>query len=113
MVSGWYDVFFGGQMADWERLATRSSSRFVLGPWTHAGSTGKAFELKMLRRIVSVARDVAWLAHHLKGQPLMNPPGLYSFRMGENEWHFYEEWPGPTTAQIYKLNKLKSPVRWR
>ena len=30
MVSGWYDVFFGGQMADWERLATRSNSRFIL-----------------------------------------------------------------------------------
>ena len=112
MVSGWYDVFFGGQMADWERLATRSSSRFVLGPWTHAGSTGEAFEIKNAQGgLFQWQEMLPWLAHHLKGQPLMNPPGLYSFRMGENEWHFYEEWPGPTTAQIYKLNKLKDSAQ--
>ena len=34
MVSGWYDVFFGGQMADWERLrrpAVVAGSFWVLG----------------------------------------------------------------------------------
>ena len=35
MIGGWYDVFFGAQYGDWERLATQPGSRFVIGPWTH------------------------------------------------------------------------------
>jgi len=90
MVSGWYDVFFGGQMADWERLATRSSSRFVLGPWTHAGASGEAFEIENAQGGLFQWKEMLpWLDHHLKGQPLTNPPGLYTFTMGENEWHLY------------------------
>ena len=107
MVSGWYDVFFGGQMADWERLATRSSSRFVLGPWTHAGASGEAFEIENAQGGLFQWKEMLpWLDHHLKGQPLTNPPGLYTFTMGENEWHLYEEWPGPTASKIFSLNNL-------
>jgi putative CocE/NonD family hydrolase len=107
MVSGWYDVFFGGQMADWERLATRSNSRFILGPWTHMGDSGEAFEIENAEGGLFQWKEMLpWLEHHLKGKPLEKPPGLYAFTMGENEWHYYKEWPGPIAKQTFSLNKL-------
>lgn len=107
MVSGWYDVFFGGQMADWKKLATRSNSRFVLGPWTHSGGSGEAFEIENADGGLFQWKEMlSWLEHHLKGKPLENPAGLYAFTMGENDWHYYEEWPGPIAKQTFNLNKL-------
>ena len=107
MVSGWYDVFFGGQMADWKKLATRSNSRFVLGPWTHSGGSGEAFEIENAEGGLFQWKEMLpWLEHHLKGKPLENPAGLYAFTMGENDWHYYEEWPGPIAKQTFSLNKL-------
>ena len=107
MVSGWYDVFFGGQMADWKKLATRRNSRFVLGPWTHMGESGEAFEIENAEGGVFQWKEMLpWLEHHLKGKPLENPPGLYAFTMGENDWNYYDEWPGPTAKETFSLNKL-------
>ena len=107
MVSGWYDVFFGGQFEDWKKLATRSSSRFVLGPWTHMGDSGEAFDIENAEGGLFQWKEMlAWLEHHLKGKPLENSPGLYAFTMGENNWHLHEEWPGPIATQTFHLNKL-------
>ncbi len=94
MVGGWYDAFFGPQYDDWVRLASQSSSRFVIGPWTHIGGGGEALETPnsgggLLQWKISLD----WLGHHLKGEPLENGPGVATYVMRENRWEERRSWP--------------------
>lgn len=100
MVGGWYDVFFGPQLDDWQRLATRSTSRFVIGPWTHMGRPGKALDTPDASGgLMQWAAVLDWLGHHLKGEPLAAPPGVTTYSMRENRWHTRPAWP-PETKRL-------------
>ena len=84
MIGGWYDVFIGPQIRDWNRLSTKSGSRFVLGPWTHAGSTGDAFELDNASGGLFQWREMLdWFGHHLKGDELKSSLGVNVYVMGK------------------------------
>ncbi len=107
MIGGWYDVFFGPQMKDWQRLATRSKSRFVVGPWNHIGQGGDSLETPdaggglMQWKIL-----LDWLGHHLRGEPLENGPGVATYVMRENRWVERENWPPPSHAMRFYLDSL-------
>ena len=106
MIGGWYDVFIGPQIKDWNRLSTKSGSRFVLGPWTHAGSTGDAFELENAGGGLFQWREMLdWFGHHLKGNELKSSLGANVYVMGKNEWRHYEEWPPKTEKILYSLRQ--------
>ena len=78
-------------------MSTKSGSRFVLGPWTHAGSTGDAFELENAGGGLFQWREMLdWFGHHLKGNELKSSLGANVYVMGKNEWRHYEEWPPKT-----------------
>ena len=105
MIGGWYDVFTGPQIKDWNRLSTQSISRFVLGPWTHAGSAGSAFELNNAGGGLFQWREMLeWFSHHLKGEELKSRLGVNVYVMGKNEWRHYDEWPAKTESAIYSLS---------
>ena len=94
MVGGYYDVFFGPQFEDWQRLATRSESKFIVGPWTHIGMGGEAldnpnsggglFQWKVM---------LPWLEHHLRGAAQSVEPGLSIYVMRKGEWQESQVWP--------------------
>ena len=94
MIGGWYDVFFGPQFEDWERLATQSQSRFVIGPWTHIGAGGEALENPNSGGgLIQWKITLDWLDHHLKGQSLEAEPGLAVYAMHDGTWKDYDAWP--------------------
>ena len=98
MIGGWYDVFFGPQFEDWENLATQSKSRFVIGPWTHIGKSGEAIDTPNATGGLTQWKLVLdWLGHHLKGEPLVNGPGISTYSMGDNQWVERRDWPPKTT----------------
>ncbi len=94
MIGGWYDVFFGSQFEDWQRLATQSESRYVIGPWDHSGRTGELNTPDAGGRTFQWDEMLPWLEHHLKGAPLTQSTGLRYYVMGsEGEWVETAEWP--------------------
>jgi putative CocE/NonD family hydrolase len=108
MVGGWYDVFFGPQFEDWQRLATRSDSRFIIGPWTHPGTTG---ELEMPNAgggRFQWAEMLPWLEHHLKGEPIEPPTGLSIYVVGDGDWQQRVDWPTTDRSQAFFLSNLEA-----
>ncbi len=108
MIGGWYDVFFGPQFGDWQRLATRSKSRYIIGPWTHAGTSG---ELEMPNSgggRFQWSEMLPWLEHHLKGEPLASPTGLSLYVIGDGEWLQREQWPTTAESRILHLANLEA-----
>jgi len=109
MIGGWYDVFFGPQLEDWNRLATQSASRFIIGPWSHIGSTGEALQVENAGGgLFQWHAMLDWLGHHLKGQPLMNPPGVASYVLGDNTWIERSAWPPITTMKNLYLGDIEN-----
>ena len=107
MIGGWYDVFFGPQMKDWQRLATRSKSRLMVGPWTHIGQPGEALETPDADGgLMQWELLLDWLGHHLKGEALENEPGVSTYVMRENRWVTRPAWPPETHSRELFLNGL-------
>lgn len=108
MVGGWYDVFFGPQFEDWQRLASRSDSRYIIGPYTHSGTTGELPAPNSEGAQFQWKQMLAWLDHHLKGKPLTLPTGLSIYVMGDRTWEEREVWPAPTHEKKLYLSDLES-----
>ena len=106
MIGGWYDIALGPQFKDWNRLATQSKSRYVVGPWTHVGTTG---ELKVKNAGGGVSQwqeMLPWFEHHLKGKPLTLQPGVKFYEIGTNQWRHTEKWPVATGLKTLHLSDL-------
>ncbi len=106
MIGGWYDVFFGPQFEDWQRLATRSQSRYIIGPWTHSGTTGDLETPNAGGGRFQWSEMLPWLEHHLKGKPLTSPTGLSVYVMGEGAWVQRDDWPSPAGTRTVYLSNL-------
>mgnify|MGYP006280619527 FL=1 len=107
MIGGWYDVFFGPQFDDWQRLATRSESRYIIGPWAHSGATGEYETPGADGGVQQWPEMLPWLEHHLKGAPLTLEPGLKMYVIGKNEWVHRDEWPTPLSSRTWYLSNLE------
>ncbi|MGB0922112.1 MAG: CocE/NonD family hydrolase [Alphaproteobacteria bacterium] len=106
MIGGWYDVFFGPQFEDWQRLATQSRSRYILGPYTHPGGYGELDMPNAEGGQFQWAEMLPWLEHHLKGKPLTLEPGLKLYVIGDGKWQVRKDWPNPDATQTYHLANL-------
>ena len=106
MIGGWYDVFFGPQFEDWERLATQSNSRFIIGPWTHAGTAGELPTPNSGGGLFQWSEMLPWLEHHLKGEPLTSATGLNLYVMGDGDWQQRDTWPTTEQVQTFYLANL-------
>jgi len=107
MIGGWYDVFFGPQFEDWQRLASRSDSRYIIGPYTHSGTTGEVPAPDAEGGRFQWQQMLPWLDHHLKGEPLPLPTGMSIYVMGDREWQERERWPVPEETAILYLADLQ------
>lgn len=103
-VAGWYDMFLGPQLKDFERLTSEGKGRardsvLIIGPWGHGMNGGdKSVSYgrnNSVLRSVSPANTLAWFDHWLKGQDnqVKEWPRVRIFVMGENRWRNENEWP--------------------
>ncbi|MBU0936210.1 MAG: CocE/NonD family hydrolase [Spirochaetes bacterium] len=106
MIAGWYDIFTGPQLEDWQRLATRSESRLILGPWTHSGSIGEYPMPGSEGGQFQWAEMLPWLDHHLKGEPLTLAPGVKLYVIGKGAWEERVAWPTSSNTQTFYLSDI-------
>lgn len=90
MVTGWWDVFLPGQLADFAALRSAGvPGRLVVGPWQHTDGALIA---------TSLQTTVAWLDHHLRGGPAPDGAAVRIYLQQADEWREFDEWP-PSIAR--------------
>jgi putative CocE/NonD family hydrolase len=108
LIGGWYDIFFNGQLSDWDRLGSREQSKLVIGPWTHLqeadgdldfdDARGQSWQWELV---------LDWMGHHLRGEPLDQKTGVVeSYAIGEDRWHTRSSWPPKSDPQRWHLDGL-------
>jgi hypothetical protein len=105
---GWYDIFLGGTIRNYERMRklgatedARRGQRLVIGPWVHGGSPGNVSgEYNYGTRASSLAIDLMgqmlrFYDQWLKGEDsgIMDEKPVRVFVMGENVWRYEDDWP--------------------
>lgn len=109
MVGGWYDVFFGPQFEDWQRLATKSSSRYIIGPWVHNGEISDLVTEDVGDGRFYWREMLPWLEHHLKGIGPEPETGLSLYVIGEDSrWQQHIEWPSEAEQVNLFLSNLSA-----
>lgn len=105
-IGGWYDTFLDGVIENFRgfQLNTDNSGnslqqKLVIGPWYHmpCHQHPGMVDFGLEGRNCIDALQLLWLEHHVKGihnQIVDEPPVAY-FVMGENQWHFSDDWPPP------------------
>lgn len=96
LITGWYDLFTAGQLADYERLHAAGRDPYLtVGPWIHI-----ALEVQR----TSIREGLAWFDSHLKGRAdrLRSAP-VRIYVMGADEWRDLESWPPPSTEGTFFL----------
>lgn len=84
-VAGWYDLFIGAQIPDFEALrAAGRPARLVVGPWTHT-------DLGMITESVKEA-----LAGLQDPDGADNPPPVRIQPIGSKQWLSFDQWPPPS-----------------
>lgn len=86
------DFFQPGMLRTYEELPTRDQSLMMIGPGNHGGNPEAEIEGSYTN---DQADTLAWLDHHLRGQPLPDRlrPGVNVFEHGANRWRHYARWP--------------------
>ncbi|MGK5683401.1 CocE/NonD family hydrolase [Actinoplanes sp. URMC 104] len=91
MVTGWWDLFLAGNLADYTALrAAGVPARLVVGPWLH-GEPGE------LRTIVQT--DARWLDHHLNGGPAPEGAPVRVYLQQAKRWLEFDQWPPPAVRE--------------
>lgn len=106
LVGGWYDIFLGGQLSDYETLRAAGRRPYLtIGPWSHLSFGGRWESLRIA---------VDWFDAHMKGmrQRLPSQP-VRLYVMGAGEWRDYDDWPPaiPTTPYYLGAGRSLSPER--
>lgn len=104
--AGWYDMFLGPQLKDYNRLVKEAKDKardsyLVIGPWAHGpngdGTVDYGKEAKGLNSLNKMAFRTAldWFGYHLKGENtgIDKWHKVKIFVMGENKWREENEWP--------------------
>ena len=102
MIGGWYDFFLPTMLDDFRRLATRSNSRLLIGPWHHLQRSDEAMpgDIGVGGQWQQV---LEWLDHHLRGAPLEGPRGvIQTYVYGEGRWRTRSEFP-PQDTEFHSL----------
>lgn len=101
MLNGWYDMFAGSTLEDWEKITTvagrraRRDSRLVMGPWSHGGphklagvNFGKEADFLSFSKIY-----FDWFDAFLIKRTKPDLPRAQIFTMGINKWREFDQWP--------------------
>lgn len=116
LISGWYDSYAGGTVANYTALSSRLDSpiRLLMGPWTHSGNT-RSFagnvEFGAAAAIDDFHREfhLRWFDAILKGKQPVEAAPVRLFVMGSGDgsrddegrlvhggdWRAFRSWPPP------------------
>jgi putative CocE/NonD family hydrolase len=102
---GWFDLFLGGTLANYQAMKGRVAQKLVIGPWVHGYNGGiypeRNFGLAAHDGVADVTSDqIRWFDHWLKdidnGVERDKPVKL--FVMGADVWREEDDWPLPDTT---------------
>jgi putative CocE/NonD family hydrolase len=97
MVTGWWDLFAAEQLRDFAAIrAAGVQAQIIVGPWLH----GEPAELRAITR-----QDVAWLRHHLLGDPGPRSLPVRVYLQQAHKWLDLTDWPPPVTTATYYLRQ--------
>jgi uncharacterized protein len=113
-VGGWFDLFLGGTLANYQELKLRGGSeaarrpKLVIGPWAHDGSRfgefpEASFGLSASAQAADVlGQQLRFFDAYLKGGSpgADDGPPVRLFVMGPNIWRDEEDWPLPDTRYV-------------
>lgn len=107
-IAGFFDPFFMAQLDTWQRLATRSQSVLVIGPWNHLNMTSGDLEYAVeTGRLDPWPLMLEWFDHHLKGRPLttLSAGTVRTLGPGDTAWRTSNEpsWP-PANVPVTTLH---------
>ena len=88
-VGGWYDIFNGGTVENFEYLqnhgakGARGNQKLLMGPFGHGDLSGDLAYPGFDRQAVAGAEEIRWFDHWLKGQDngIMDEPPVQYFMM--------------------------------
>ena len=106
-ITGWYDVFLGGSLANYLGMikhgptpAVRRGQKLIIGPWYHGPFTPQTTRIGEVdfgpqAGIDFTAVQWRWFDHWLKGvnTGIMDEAPIRLFVMGDNAWRDEWEWP--------------------
>jgi len=103
LVAGWYDMFLGPQLSDFNRVlkegkGNAKDSILVVGPWGHGkAGDGSVSYGDSAGQDDALGKDqgLVWFDRWLKGEDNQAAkwPKVRIFVMGENQWRDENEWP--------------------
>jgi putative CocE/NonD family hydrolase len=99
LVGGWYDIFLGQTVEQYETLRSRGIDvALTLGPWTHVGHVLKG-------STVIDNETLDWLDTHLgKRGSGRRTQAVHTFVTGSDTWHSSEVWPPSCTESLWYPN---------
>ncbi|MAK60238.1 MAG: hypothetical protein CMK09_04610 [Ponticaulis sp.] len=99
-IARWHDFFLEGTLEQFDELPTRDESLLLIQPGQHAGLTADLNYEAV--GYTEFATTLAWLNHHLKGQPL--PDKLRSnviyYENGADRWQQASKWPRKAGSSV-------------
>ncbi len=99
LISGWYDLAVGNQLADYEILRKTGGSeaarrpRLVVGPWIHGSQSGDVDFGKDGGLMTLFPELFGWYDHWLRGVGELPEKPVRIFVMGVNQWREEDDWP--------------------
>ena len=103
MVAGWYDMFLGPQLTDYQKIMKQgggetSLSRLIVGPWSHGPGGDGSVDFGPdggMGNILGSDQAIQWMDYRLKGidNEAKEWPPVKIFVMGGNIWRDENEWP--------------------
>lgn len=93
---GWFDIFLRSQLDTYRNLPAdiRSKSRFLIGPWQHAGMTGGSLSYPDENRagFMQLKAALEWFDFHLKGKEYPHQTGIMeAYSIGDNQWKYWRD----------------------
>lgn len=107
---GWFDLFLGGTLANYNAMKGRVQQKLIIGPWVHGYNGGvypdRNFGMFAHDAVADVtAEQIRWFDHWLKGADngLGSDKPVKLFIMGPDVWREEDDWPLPDTdwRQLY------------
>ncbi|MBX9788865.1 MAG: CocE/NonD family hydrolase [Pirellulales bacterium] len=119
-VGGWYDIFAVGTQGNFSYLqnqgapGARGKQKLVMGPFGHGTLKGELKYEGGGGLLNSMADEVRWFAHHLKGEAngIYDEPAVKYYQMAsarkkafseKNGWHTADNWPPEASETRYYL----------
>lgn len=106
VVAGWWDIFVGPQIRDWQRLRREGrseaarSARLVVGPWAHGRLATRPFPPREASLIRKVAQEsIVWFERWLRGGGAGDVAPVEVFTTGVNRWQSLDDFPPPSASE--------------